>query len=270
MNENIFTNAELAAALVAFQGEITNPKKTHTAHIVSGRTGGKFAYHYAPLAEIADHVKPILSKRGLAVIQMVSANNVDLTVLATRLYHKSGQYIESCYPIPKLTDPQAMGSAVTYARRYSLCAILGIAAEDDDDGNAAEEAEQKESDAAEEQKKADALARLEKLKAEGRFKSAHAEPDMKVELKDGTVTVDVTAEEKLPPTELAEVTGTLGALMKADGITPAMLKAYYTGRKHLPATVQPADLTDPKHADYTAKLVKNWKAAVAVMKKGAK
>jgi hypothetical protein len=86
---------------------------------------------------VIDVSKAILAKHALAVSQptMVTANGL---VLVTRLMHKSGEFIESSYPLPSGGKPQEMGSALTYARRYCYCAILGIAADSDDDGAAAQ------------------------------------------------------------------------------------------------------------------------------------
>jgi hypothetical protein len=73
-----------------------------------------------------------LSANGLAFVQTISDG-----VLHTRLLHTSGQWIASEHPLPMSGKPQEIGSALTYARRYSLSALLGIAADEDDDANAA-------------------------------------------------------------------------------------------------------------------------------------
>lgn len=97
-----------------------------------------FKSRYADLAGIRDTVTPVLSKHGLSIVQFTTVNQYGFC-LVTRLMHESGQYIEGRYPLPELLDkPQAMGSAVTYARRYTLSAMCGIAAEEDDDGEAAQ------------------------------------------------------------------------------------------------------------------------------------
>ena len=64
-----------------------------------------------------------------------------IIILNTRIVHKSGQWMESDYPVGGLGRPQEMGSAMTYARRYALFGLVGVAGEDDDDGNAAQAAE---------------------------------------------------------------------------------------------------------------------------------
>ena len=97
-----------------------------------------FHSKYADLAEIRDTVMPTLTKHGFAVVQFTQVSATGF-YLVTRLLHESGEYLDSRYPLPEdVTKPQAMGSAITYARRYMLAAMCGIAAEEDDDGNAAQ------------------------------------------------------------------------------------------------------------------------------------
>jgi len=119
---------ELIKALSIAQGQIGNASKDSDNPF--------FKSKYATLASVREACKDALSKNGLAVIQhpIVSAQ---ATFLCTTLGHTSGQWIRSFYPIkPVKDDPQGMGSAITYARRYALAAMVGIAPEDDD-GNAA-------------------------------------------------------------------------------------------------------------------------------------
>ncbi len=121
---------EIAAALAKAQ----NVMKNATLNKVNPH----FKSKYADLAGIRDAVIPALTANGIAVVQTLDAasEGVGYCVL-TRLLHTSGQWIESLCPIPAAPDMQKMGSAITYARRYSLSAICGIAADEDDDGNAA-------------------------------------------------------------------------------------------------------------------------------------
>ena len=123
---------ELAAALAAAQGEMTAASKD--------ATNPHFKSRYATLASVWDAIRGPLSQHGLSVSQVLeSAENGVGVAVRTMLLHSSGQWIASRYVMPitdKLT-PQAMGSAITYARRYALSAIVGIAPDDDDDGNAA-------------------------------------------------------------------------------------------------------------------------------------
>lgn len=126
---------ELAAALAKFQGEISNPGNSTTV-TVKTKTGGQYNYKYAPLDEILNLVRPILSKNSLSVVQAPSGSGNDI-IITTILLHSSGEWIE----FPQLSlkadnaTPQAAGSAITYGRRYALSAVLGIASEDDDDGS---------------------------------------------------------------------------------------------------------------------------------------
>ena len=99
-----------------------------------------FKSKYADLASVIDAIKKPLADNGLGYTQTTHIQENAL-VLVTKLMHASGQWIESEYPLPLVPDkPQAMGSAMTYARRYALAALCGIAAEEDDDANAAQAA----------------------------------------------------------------------------------------------------------------------------------
>jgi hypothetical protein len=116
---------ELASALAAFQAEVANVKKDSTNPF--------FKSKYASLENIIDTARPFLAKHGLAFSQLPSGENE----LSTTLMHKSGEWLSATAKInPKDTSPQAQGSAITYMRRYALSALLGLATEDDDDGNA--------------------------------------------------------------------------------------------------------------------------------------
>ena len=127
MNKSESIN-EIAKAMASFQGEVENAKKT--------ADNPYFKSKYADLAEIWDTIRPALTKNGLAIMQIPSAEGqkVKITTLAT---HSSGQWIEGELEITATKgDPQAIGSAITYGRRYALAAFCGIAQEDDD-GNKA-------------------------------------------------------------------------------------------------------------------------------------
>ena len=116
---------ELAAALAKAKTSFGEIKKTAENPFYHSK--------YAPLDGVIAATDAALSANGLAVTQL--PENEGLTTL---LLHTSGQYISSLYPIrPVKDDPQGLGSAITYARRYALSAILGVASEPDDDANAA-------------------------------------------------------------------------------------------------------------------------------------
>ncbi len=120
--------AKLAEALSKAQGEIRNASKD--------ALNPHFNRSYADLANVWDACREPLSKHGLAVVQIPGFSAGMATVL-TVLMHTSGEWIEGELGlVPVKPDPQGVGSALTYARRYSLSAFAGIAPEDDD-GNAA-------------------------------------------------------------------------------------------------------------------------------------
>jgi len=92
-----------------------------------------FKNKYASLASVIDAVRKPLADNGLAVTQMIRLDR-----LVTRLQHSSGEFIESEYPLPPMGSSQQFGSALTYARRYSLSAICCISADEDDDAEASD------------------------------------------------------------------------------------------------------------------------------------
>lgn len=96
-----------------------------------------FKSSYASLPSVIDALKGALNDNGIVFIQTTSPSDSGMMNLTTRLLHETGEWIEdtATVPLPK-ADPQGYGSAVTYARRYSLAAMMGLY-QDDDDGNAA-------------------------------------------------------------------------------------------------------------------------------------
>ncbi len=125
---------ELAAALAKAQATMTHPIKKNTAG------SGSFSYTYADLPAVIDVVKEAFSKHGLSFTQFPSVKVATKEVeVLTLVMHSSGQYLGSRLAMG-ITDikPQTIGSAITYARRYALSAMAGIAAETDDDGNTAQ------------------------------------------------------------------------------------------------------------------------------------
>jgi len=118
---------QLATALAKAQGAMKNA--------TLNKNNPHFKSRYADLAEIRDTVTPALSQNGIATVQGTDIGENHLIVW-TRLIHTSGQWIESQFPVP-FDKPQAMGSGITYGRRYTLSAVTSIAADEDDDGNVA-------------------------------------------------------------------------------------------------------------------------------------
>ena len=117
----------IAGALVKFQASVSKVAKESNNPF--------FKKKYASLANILDTIQKPLSECGLAISQFPDAD-----ALTTIIVHSdSGEWMESSYvmPVVKQNDPQAMGSAITYARRYALGSILNLNIDDDDDGEKA-------------------------------------------------------------------------------------------------------------------------------------
>ncbi len=124
------TITELAKALVKFNSEVNK--------IAKDADNPFFKNNYATLDTIIDEIRPILSKHGLSIMQIPSGDGQNVT-LKTLLLHESGEWLESdeLTMKPVKNDPQAVGSCITYARRYSLAAFLSLNTGEDDDGNGA-------------------------------------------------------------------------------------------------------------------------------------
>jgi hypothetical protein len=252
---------KIAAALAKAQAMMTNPPKNRIADC-----GKRGRYMYADLADVLDHVRKPLTDNGLAIVQIIQPG-----VLLTRLVHESGQSLESSYPLPTgQIDQQAMGGAITYARRYSICPLLGIAGETDDDAQGAHDAAAAKAEVEAEEKrmaaqaaldaaKAKAQAAGEKAKTEGRMKSAYTGETVKP---GETVTPAGNVPEKMmgtqakPEATLAGIAPALAALMAKDGITPAQVKDFYVSKGHKPAAMEVKDLP----TDYIGLLTRidNW------------
>jgi len=127
----------IAKALAAAQSELTNPIKKKTAKLQKKDGSASYTYNYADIAEVLDTVRPVFAKHGIAITQpTILAENV--LIVQTRLSHSSGEWMASDYPVCSLSgDHKAMGAAMTYARRYALSSIAGVAADDDTDGEGA-------------------------------------------------------------------------------------------------------------------------------------
>src|SRR5262245_31887095 len=130
------TVAALAAALAKAQAELINPEKSLTAIIRGGRSWeGERSFRYAPLASGLDIVRKTLGQHEIATVQTTALDReAGLINLTTMLAHASGEWIASDWPVCPVSDmasPQRMGAALTYARRYALFTLVGIAGEDD-------------------------------------------------------------------------------------------------------------------------------------------
>jgi hypothetical protein len=119
---------ELLASLVELQSELPTMPKNKTA----------YNYKYTDLDTIVQTVKPLLKKYNLAYMQSVGGLTADAITLTTRLFNNKGEYIEDTVVLPiiasqKNNSAQTLGMAITYMRRYTLCAMLGITSDEDVD-----------------------------------------------------------------------------------------------------------------------------------------
>src|SRR5258705_7480468 len=128
--------AALASALAKAKAELINPEKSLTATIRSGRAGeGERSFRYAPLSSGLDIVRKTLGQHEIATVQTTAIDKeAGVVNLTTMLAHASGEWIASDWPVcpvAETANPQRMGAALTYARRYALFTLVGIAGEDD-------------------------------------------------------------------------------------------------------------------------------------------
>jgi hypothetical protein len=128
--------ASLAAALAKAQAELVNPEKSLVATIrADGPRGGEQTFRYAPLSSGLDIVRKTLGQHEIATVQTTAIDQTaGIVNLTTVLAHASGEWIASDWPVCAISDtatPHRMGAALTYARRYALFTLVGIAGEDD-------------------------------------------------------------------------------------------------------------------------------------------
>src|SRR4051812_33515126 len=138
MHQSSETIAAIATALAKAQIELTNPEKALTATIQSpfAREGDR-TFRYASLASGLDIVRKCLGQYEIATVQTTTIDKeAGLIQLTTVLVHASGEWISSDWPVCSVGEtaaPHRMGAALTYARRYALFTLVGIAGEDDQD-----------------------------------------------------------------------------------------------------------------------------------------
>jgi hypothetical protein len=136
MQRSSETIGTIAAALAKAQAQLVNPEKSLVGTIRSDQTSGlERSFRYAPLSSGLDIVRKTLSQHEIATVQTTSIDeSVGIVRLSTVLAHASGEWIASDWPVCPINDtaaPHRMGAALTYARRYALFTLVGIAGEDD-------------------------------------------------------------------------------------------------------------------------------------------
>jgi ERF superfamily len=127
----------LTAALAAVQADLPIVGKDQKAVVKSDK--GNYTYKYANLASVSAAILPLLSKHGFAWTTLPCFDDAGRFVLRYELRHVAGEALSGSYPLPNTGRPHEMGSAITYARRYALCAVTGVAPEEDDDNASAAE-----------------------------------------------------------------------------------------------------------------------------------
>lgn len=119
----------LAKALVLAKSKMEAPHKN--------KTNPHFKSKYADLAGVKESYQAPIAEQGLSFVNALALKDTVLTLTTTLLHAESTEWMASDFPIPAGLKAQEIGSALTYGRRYNVCALLDIVAEDDDDGNAA-------------------------------------------------------------------------------------------------------------------------------------
>jgi hypothetical protein len=127
--------AAIATALAKAQTELSNPEKAMVGMVYNNRTDAPQSFRYASLSSGLDIVRKALGGHQIAIAQTTDIDRASGTVnLTTVLLHTSGEWISSDWPVCQLSEtsaPRRMGAALTYARRYALFTLVGIAGEDD-------------------------------------------------------------------------------------------------------------------------------------------
>src|SRR5215469_2062932 len=136
MQRSSETIGAIAAALAKAQAQLVNPEKSLIGIIRSDEgSGAERSFRYAPLSSGLDIVRKTLSQHEIATVQTTGIDeSAGIVRLSTVLAHASGEWIASDWPVCAISEtaaPQRMGASLTYARRYALFTLVGIAGEDD-------------------------------------------------------------------------------------------------------------------------------------------
>lgn len=135
------SNQEISKALVVAWGKIQTPK--HNTNVtVKTKSGGNYSFSYTDLDGIFTAVREVFKDEGLSIIQdaytLMDSPGVHVVSVTTMFVHQSGEWVKSeALRVPASPNMQDLGGQITYMKRYSLSAMLGIATEKDDDGNTA-------------------------------------------------------------------------------------------------------------------------------------
>jgi hypothetical protein len=130
--------AALAAALAKVQAGLPKLERDRTVE-VEKKTGGTYSYSYVTLANLSDAILPLLAKHGLSFAAMPGAGADGKMCVRYHLMHESGESLIGEFPISGEGGIQMIGGRITYARRYCLAALVGVAADEDDESQLAED-----------------------------------------------------------------------------------------------------------------------------------
>jgi len=253
---------KLATALAKAQAKFRNPEKNRTVK-VAHKTGGSHSYSYATLDEVLDCTRGPLSENGIAFVQLVTVRDGQ-NVLVTQLIHESGQMLEAVYKLPEGLGSQEYGAAITYARRYSACPMLGIAGETDTDGEQIEAAEEK----AAEEKKAATIERMKGMAKAGLLTDANT--GKKITSTEIQKREDAKQEKKEEPKKdepednipMDFIDKSLQAKLEESKITIQQFKKWGVDTGNWPDTMDMTKL----QASFIAAVLKNWPKVMAKIK----
>jgi hypothetical protein len=130
--------ASLAAALGKVQAELPKLERDRTVEVTQ-KNGGTYSYSYVTLANLSDAILPLLAKHGLSFAAMPGAGGDGKMCVRYHLMHESGEVLTGEFPISGEGGIQMIGGRITYARRYCLAALVGVAADEDDESRLSED-----------------------------------------------------------------------------------------------------------------------------------
>lgn len=128
----------LAAALAKVQAKLPKLERDRTVEVTQ-KNGGTYSYSYVTLANLSDSILPLLAEHGLSFVALPGAGSDGKMCVRYRLLHESGEALEGEFPISGEGGIQMIGGRITYARRYCLAAIVGVAADEDDESRLSED-----------------------------------------------------------------------------------------------------------------------------------
>jgi hypothetical protein len=126
------STANVAVALAKVQAELPKLERDRTVEVIK-KDGGTYSYSYVTLANLSDAILPLLAKHGLAFTALPGAGTDGKMCLRYHLLHESGETLSGEFPISGEGGIQMIGGRITYARRYCLAALVGVAADEDDE-----------------------------------------------------------------------------------------------------------------------------------------